>query len=58
MKKTIDSNNGVVRFSFKDPIHILEASKKKESLIFLHFSYGRRFKSLLSDKKEAKLMAS
>ena len=44
MKKTIDSNNGVVRFSFKDPIHILEASKKKESLIFLHFSYGRRFK--------------
>lgn len=44
MKKTIDSSNGVVRFSFKDPIHILDASKKKESLIFLHFSYGSRFK--------------
>ena len=44
MKKTIESINGVVRFAFKDPIHILEASKKKESLIFLHFSYGNRFK--------------
>jgi len=30
MKKTIESINGVVRFAFKDPIHILEASKKKK----------------------------
>ncbi len=44
MKKTIDSSNGVVRFAFKDSIRVLEASKKKESLIFLHFSYGSRFK--------------
>jgi integrase len=44
MKKSIESSNAVVRFAFKDPIYILEASKKKESLIFLHFSYGNRFK--------------
>jgi integrase len=44
MKKTIESSNAVVRFAFKDPIYILETSKKKESLIFLHFSYGNRFK--------------
>lgn len=44
MKTTIDNFNGVVRFAFKDPIYILEASKKKGSLIFLHFSYGARFK--------------
>lgn len=44
MKTTIDNFNGVVRFAFKDPIYMLEASKKKESLIFLHFSYGARFK--------------
>ena len=44
MKTTIDNFNGVVRFAFKEPMYKLEASKKKESLIFLHFSYGRRFK--------------
>lgn len=44
MKTTIENFNGVVRFAFKEPMYKLEASKKKESLIFLHFSYGRRFK--------------
>ena len=45
MIKSIDSFNGVVRFSFKDAIKLLEGNKKKESLIFLHFSYGgNRFK--------------
>ena len=44
MKTTIENFNGVVRFAFKEPVYKLEASKKKESLIFLHFSYGERFK--------------
>lgn len=44
MKTTIENFNGVVRFAFKEPMYKLEASKKKESLIFLHFSYGSRFK--------------
>lgn len=45
MKKAIESFNGVVRFSFKESITSLEVNKKKESLIFLHFSYGgKRFK--------------
>lgn len=43
--KSIDNSKGVVRFSFKDPIYQLETSKKKESLIFLHFSFiGDRLK--------------
>jgi integrase len=45
MIKPINSFNGVVRFSFKDSIKLLEINKKRESLIFLHFSYGGgRFK--------------
>ena len=45
MMKPIDSNNAVVRFSFKDAIKLLEENKKKESLIFLHLSFGgKRFK--------------
>lgn len=45
MKKAIESFNGVVRFSFKESMTSLEMNKKKESLIFLHFSYGgNRFK--------------
>jgi integrase len=45
MKSTINSTTGVLRFAFKDPIKNLEGSKKKESLIFLNFSYsGHRFK--------------
>ena len=44
MKTTVENFNGVVRFAFKEPVYKLEASKKKESLIFLHFSYGERFK--------------
>ena len=44
-KTTIESSNGILRFAFKDAIKDLEANKKKESLIFLHFSYnGNRFK--------------
>lgn len=45
MIKTIENSNGIVRFAFKDPIKQLEKNKTKESLIFLHFSYGgNRFK--------------
>lgn len=45
MIKTIDSTNGVLRFAFKDAIKNLELDKKRDSLIFLHFSYsGNRFK--------------
>lgn len=45
MIKTIENSNGIVRFAFKDPIKNLEIEKKKDSLIFLHFSYGgNRFK--------------
>ena len=45
MIKTIESSSGVVRFAFKDSIKQLENNKKKDSLIFLHFSYGgNRFK--------------
>lgn len=45
MKSTVNSTNGVLRFAFKDPIKALQGSKKKESLIFLYFSYsGNRFK--------------
>ncbi len=45
MIKTIESSNGIVRFAFKESIKLLETDKKKESLIFLHFSYGgNRFK--------------
>lgn len=44
MKKVVESFNGIVRFSFKDSISVLNENKKKESLIFLHLSYGNRFK--------------
>lgn len=45
MVKTIENTNGVVRFAFKETKKHLEANKNKESLIFLHFSYGgNRFK--------------
>ena len=45
MNTTIESSNGILRFAFKEAINDLEANKKKESLIFLHFSYnGNRFK--------------
>lgn len=45
MVKTIENTNGIVRFAFKESIKALETDKKKESLIFLHFSYGgNRFK--------------
>ena len=45
MIKTIENSNGIVRFAFKEAIKNLETDKKKESLIFLHFSYGgNRFK--------------
>ncbi|MEO0058586.1 MAG: hypothetical protein RLZZ312_233 [Bacteroidota bacterium] len=45
MKKVIESFNSIVRFSFKDSISILTENKKKESLIFLHLSFGgNRFK--------------
>lgn len=45
MIKTIENSNGIVRFAFKESIKLLETDKKKESLIFLHFSYGgNRFK--------------
>ncbi|MFV8327633.1 phage integrase SAM-like domain-containing protein [Flavobacterium sp. ZS1P14] len=45
MIKTIENSNGIVRFAFKESIKQLENDKKKESLIFLHFSYGgNRFK--------------
>ena len=45
MNTTIESSNGILRFAFKEAIKVLEADKKKESLIFLHFSYsGNRFK--------------
>ena len=45
MNTTIESSNGILRFAFKEAIKDLEAVKKKESLIFLHFSYsGNRFK--------------
>jgi site-specific recombinase XerD len=51
MAKTLNRTRGVVRFAFKDPIKELEKSKKKESLIFLHFSYsGNRFKYTTSYK--------
>jgi integrase len=45
MIKTIGNSNGIVRFAFKEARKLLETDKKKESLIFLHFSYGGyRFK--------------
>jgi integrase len=45
MISVIESSNGIVRFAFKESIASLESNKKKESLIFLHFSYnGNRFK--------------
>lgn len=45
MIKTVENSNGIVRFAFKESIKLLETEKKKESLIFLHFSYGgNRFK--------------
>jgi integrase len=45
MITTIENTNGIVRFAFKDAIKNLEIEKKKDSLIFLHFSYGgNRFK--------------
>lgn len=45
MIRTIENSNGIVRFAFKESIKLLENDKKKESLIFLHFSYGgNRFK--------------
>ncbi|GEC78981.1 site-specific integrase [Flavobacterium aquatile] len=45
MIKTVENSNGIVRFAFKEPKKLLETDKKKESLIFLHFSYGgNRFK--------------
>ncbi|MDD5149857.1 MAG: site-specific integrase [Flavobacterium sp.] len=45
MIKTIENSNGIVRFAFKESIRQLENDKKKDSLIFLHFSYGgNRFK--------------
>lgn len=45
MAKTVESSNGIARFSLKESIKNLETNKNKESLIFLHFSYGgNRFK--------------
>lgn len=45
MIKTIENAKGILRFAFKDSIKQLKNDKKKESLIFLHFSYGgSRFK--------------
>ena len=45
MIKVIESFNCIVRFSFKDSISVLSDNKKKESLIFLHLSFGgNRFK--------------
>ena len=45
MVKTIENTNGIVRFAFKESKKYLETDKKKESLVFLHFSYsGNRFK--------------
>ncbi len=38
--KNIQSSKGAIRFSFKDPIYLLEKNKKKESLIMLFFSFG------------------
>ncbi|TVZ26793.1 site-specific recombinase XerD [Gillisia sp. Hel_I_86] len=44
--RTIKNLKGKVRFAFKESIKNLKESPKKESLIFLHFSYGggKRFK--------------
>lgn len=37
---SIENAKGTVRFSFKDSIKTLEASKKQKSLIFMFFSFG------------------
>ncbi len=54
--RTINNLKGKVRFAFKDSIKDLKKSPKKESLIFLHFSYGGKrlkystgYKSCYSD---------
>jgi integrase len=40
MKQTVTSLKGKVRFAFKDSIKSLQEFPRKESLVFLHFSFG------------------
>lgn len=42
--KTIQNSRGKLRFAFKDSINSLKKAPNKESLIFMHFSYGDRLK--------------
>ena len=45
MRTIIEKSKGTVRFAFKDSIVKLKGDKNKDSLIMLHFSYGKkRFK--------------
>lgn len=41
MGDIIERAKGTVRFSFKDSKVVLEKNKTKQSLIFLHFTYGK-----------------
>lgn len=45
MSTTIERSKGTVRFAFKDSLKVLKNNRKKESLIYLFFTYGEnRFK--------------
>jgi integrase len=45
MDSIIERSRGTIRFSFKEPQSILKKNKRKQSLIYLFFSYGsHRFK--------------
>lgn len=45
MGAIIERAKGTVRFAFKDSVKTLEQNKNKDSLIYLHFTYGKnRFK--------------
>ncbi|MCF1420321.1 tyrosine-type recombinase/integrase [Mangrovimonas futianensis] len=41
MNSTIERSKGKVRFAFKDSNASLQKNKKKQSLIYLHFTYGK-----------------
>ena len=41
MSTTIERSKGTVRFAFKDSNTNLQKNKKKQSLIYLHFTYGK-----------------
>ena len=42
MEKNIQRSKGAVRYAFKDSIKVLEKNQRKESLIYLHFTFGNK----------------